>query len=73
MSDPAVDDLFAAQHRDTRTQLATQACVLHGFALDAVETLLAELRDIEARAPFRHLVTPVGHVMQVAMTNAGFF
>lgn len=68
-----MSDLFAAQHHGTRTDLATQACVLHGFALDAVETLLAELRDIEARAPFRHLVTPGGHVMQVAMTNAGTF
>lgn len=68
-----MSDLFAAQHHGTRTDLAAQACVLHGFALDVVETLLAELRDIEARAPFRHLVTPGGHVMQVAMTNAGTF
>ena len=68
-----MSDLFAAQHHGTRTDLAAQACVLHGFALDAVETLLAELRDIEARAPFRHRVTPGGHVMQVAMTKAGTF
>lgn len=68
-----MSDLFAAQHHGTRTDLAAQACVLHGFALDAVDGLLAELRDIEARAPFRHLVTPGGHVMQVAMTNAGTF
>ena len=68
-----MSDLFAAQHHGRRTDLATQACVLHGFALDAVDALLAELRDIEARAPFRHLVTPGGHVMQVAMTNAGTF
>lgn len=68
-----MSDLFAAQHRGTRTNLGAQACVLHGFALDAVDPLLAELRDIEARAPFRHLATPGGHVMQVAMTNAGTF
>lgn len=68
-----MSDLFAAQRHGTRTDLAVQACVLHGFALDAVEALLAELRDIEAHAPFRHLVTPGGHVMQVAMTNAGTF
>ena len=68
-----MSDLFAAQHHGTRTDLATQACVLHGFALDAVDALLAELLDIEARAPFRHLVTPGGHLMQVAMTNAGTF
>jgi DNA oxidative demethylase len=68
-----MSDLFAAQHHGTRTDLAAQACVLHGFALDAVDGVLAELRDIEARAPFRHLVTPGGHVMQVAMTNCGTF
>ena len=66
-----MDDLFARQRHGTRTGLATQACVLHGFALDAAASLLAELRDIEARAPFRHLVTPGGHTMQVAMTNCG--
>jgi DNA oxidative demethylase len=68
-----MSDLFAAQRQSTRTELAAQACVLHGFALDVVDGVLAELRDIEARAPFRHLVTPGGHVMQVAMTNCGTF
>jgi len=68
-----VNDLFAAQHRDTRTQLGAQACVLHGFALPCVDALLADVADIEASAPFRHLVTPGGHVMQVAMTNCGTF
>lgn len=68
-----MSDLFAAQHHGTRTELAAQACVLHGFALDDVDCLLAGLGDIEARAPFRHLVTPGGHVMQVAMTNCGTY
>jgi alkylated DNA repair protein (DNA oxidative demethylase) len=68
-----MSDLFAAQHRNTRTDLAAQACVLHGFALDSADALLADIRAIEARAPFRHLVTPGGHVMQVAMTNCGTF
>ena len=66
-----MSDLFAAQHHGTRTQLATQACVLYGFALAAADALLADIAAIEARAPFRHLVTPGGHVMQVAMTNCG--
>src|SRR5690606_24685476 len=71
--DHAVNDLFAAQHRNTRTQLAGQACVLHGYALQVGDALLAGIREIEATAPFRHLVTPGGHLMQVAMTNAGTF
>jgi alkylated DNA repair protein (DNA oxidative demethylase) len=73
MGDTAVDDLFAAQHRETRTHLGEQACVLHGFALDVADRLLDEIRAIETSAPFRQLVTPGGHVMQVAMTNAGTF
>lgn len=68
-----MSDLFAAQQRDTRTQLAAQACVLHGFALNAIDVLLADVRTIETVAPFRHLVTPGGHVMQVAMTNCGTY
>lgn len=68
-----MSDLFAAHHPGTRTDLAAQACVLHGFALGVVDALLADIRAIEASAPFRHLVTPGGHVMQVAMTNAGTF
>ena len=68
-----MNDLFAGQQRDTRTQLAAQACVLHGFALSFVDALLADIRTIEASAPFRHLVTPGGHVMQVAMTNCGTY
>ena len=68
-----MSDLFATQCVGTRTDLAAQACVLHGFALDVIDALLADVRAIEAVAPFRHLVTPGGHVMQVAMTNAGTF
>ena len=68
-----MSDLFAGQQRETRTQLAAQACALHGFALDAVDALQADVRAIEAVAPFRHLVTPGGHVMQVAMTNCGTY
>ncbi len=66
-------DLFASQRIETRTALGPQACVLHGFALPRAEALLAAIDDIAAQAPFRHLVTPGGHVMQVAMTNSGTF
>ena len=65
--------LFASQSQGARTDLAAQACVLHGFALSCVDALLADVERIAAAAPFRHLVTPGGHVMQVAMTNCGTF
>ena len=47
--------------------------MLHGFALPLVDALLADVERIAAVAPFRHLVTPGGHVMQVAMSNCGTF
>lgn len=68
-----MSDLFAGQAQDARTELAAQACVLHGFALPFEDALLAGVADIAQAAPFRHLVTPGGHTMQVAMTNCGTF
>lgn len=52
-------------------QLAPGAWVLRGFALDVAETLVAEIERITATAPFRHLTTPGGKQMSVAMTNCG--
>lgn len=68
-----MSDLFAPRQPGTRTTLSAQACVLHGFALPAAEGLLDDIARIEQAAPFRHLVTRRGHVMQVAMTNCGRF
>ena len=47
--------------------------LLRGFARSFEADLIAALRDIEAQAPFRHMVTPGGHQMSVAMTNCGSF
>lgn len=66
-----MSDLFAAQAQ--RTPLGQQAWLLHGFALPFADALLAGIEAIAAAAPFRHLVTPGGHGMQVAMTNCGTF
>jgi alkylated DNA repair protein (DNA oxidative demethylase) len=43
--------------------------LLRGFA-DTRE-LMPLIEDVAARAPFRHLVTPGGQTMSVAMTNCG--
>ena len=64
-------DLFADPAPGQRTALGPQACVLHGFALAEADALLAGIAGVAAQAPFRHLVTPGGHTMQVAMTNCG--
>jgi DNA oxidative demethylase len=65
-------DLFGAGPPDSRHErLAPGAWLLHGFALDRVQGLLTDIDRIEAAAPFRHLVTPGGFRMSVAMTNCG--
>jgi alkylated DNA repair protein (DNA oxidative demethylase) len=51
--------------------LAEGAVLLRGFAGDVAETLLAAVDTVAAAAPFRHLVTPGGYLMSVAMTNCG--
>jgi len=51
--------------------LAEGAFLLRGFARDRAEALIAAVRAVEAAAPFRHLVTPGGYRMSVAMTNCG--
>ncbi|HEX7325215.1 MAG TPA: DNA oxidative demethylase AlkB [Rhodanobacteraceae bacterium] len=55
----------------TREALAPGAWVLRGFAVAAADELLAEIERIAAVSPFRHLVTPGGKTMSVAMTNCG--
>jgi alkylated DNA repair protein (DNA oxidative demethylase) len=56
-----------AQHE----RIAPGAWLLRGFALAHVTALMAAIESIEAAAPFRHLVTPGGFRMSVAMTNCG--
>jgi alkylated DNA repair protein (DNA oxidative demethylase) len=45
--------------------------LLRGAALPFETDILTALRAITDRAPFRHMVTPGGFVMSVAMTNCG--
>jgi len=45
--------------------------LLRGFAAAESPLLIAEVERIAQLAPFRHLVTPGGFTMSVAMTNCG--
>ncbi|HWS74608.1 MAG TPA: DNA oxidative demethylase AlkB [Quisquiliibacterium sp.] len=54
-----------------REPLGAQALVLRGFALPAVPELLPALAEVERAAPFRHMITPGGFTMSVALTNCG--
>ena len=44
---------------------------LPGFALPYEKTLLADIDRVVAAAPLRHMLTPGGQRMSVAMTNCG--
>lgn len=44
---------------------------LPGFALPLEDELLAAVNEVAAAAPFRHMLTPGGQRMSVAMTNCG--
>jgi DNA oxidative demethylase len=56
---------------ESREILGDGAVLLRGFAAAQAAALVDAIRQIEAQAPFRHLVTPGGYRMSVAMTNCG--
>lgn len=63
------DNIAESQPRDV--QLAPGAMLLAGLARPIEAALIEAVDAIIARSPFRHLVTPGGHRMSVAMTNCG--
>jgi len=66
-------DLFETipTDRTAREHIADGAMLLRGHALTFEAELLAALQAIAAQSPFRHMTTPGGFVMSVAMTNCG--
>ena len=62
-------DLFEEERRDV--PLAPGAIVLRGFAEPFDGALASALARVVEGAPFRHMITPGGHRMSVAMTNCG--
>ncbi|MBP6018557.1 MAG: DNA oxidative demethylase AlkB [Burkholderiaceae bacterium] len=64
-------DLFESTLTGTRESLGQQAYVLRGLALPYVPDLLTALAAIQDAAPFRHMSTPGGYTMSVALTNCG--
>lgn len=64
-------DLFSSPNERGTEPLDDGACLLRGFATDVAATLLADVAGITTQSPFRHLVTPGGYTMSVAMTNCG--
>lgn len=62
-------DLF--DQLEPRKELAEGAVLLRGFALNYEAAILSAIDAVVAAAPFRHMVTPGGYRMSVAMTNCG--
>ncbi|MCA0303640.1 MAG: DNA oxidative demethylase AlkB [Proteobacteria bacterium] len=61
-------DLFGHAQRET---IAEGAVLLRGRALPHDQALLDAIAGIEAISPFRHMTTPGGYRMSVAMTGCG--
>jgi alkylated DNA repair protein (DNA oxidative demethylase) len=70
---PASGDLFGGlpQQNGGIEPLAEGAAILRSFAAQDAPALLAGLQEVAAVAPFRHMTTPGGYRMSVAMTNCG--
>jgi len=54
-----------------REAIADGAVLLRAWALPMETEVLTALEAVTAAAPFRHMVTPGGFAMSVAMTNCG--
>jgi alkylated DNA repair protein (DNA oxidative demethylase) len=66
-------DLFDSPSgtRQGTEPLAEGATILRAFATAEAAAVLLALQEMLATAPFRHMITPGGFRMSVAMTNCG--
>lgn len=62
------DELPVAVSRET---LAPGAVLLRSFAREEGAALQQTIAEVTRQSPFRHLVTPGGYTMSVAMSNCG--
>ena len=65
---PLFDDHPAPSSREP---LEDGAVLLRGFAAAQSSALVEEADRVARSAPFRHMITPGGYTMSVAMTNCG--
>ena len=63
----------AEQCQSEREELSPGAVVLHGLACPDEAAIFEALCDITTKAPFRHMITPGGFHMSVALTNCGSY
>lgn len=63
-------DLFADEE-PWQEPLAPGAVILRRFAVSEAQALLDGIAQVAGQSPFRHMITPGGYTMSVAMTNCG--
>jgi len=70
-----MNDLFAGlePQEASRQDMADGAVLMRGHALSQADQLIDDIHRISSSAPFRHMVTPGGFSMSVAMTNCGTY
>jgi alkylated DNA repair protein (DNA oxidative demethylase) len=62
--------MASSEHTGAVEIIGPQAAILRHWVVDA-QPLLRAVDRVRRRAPFRHMVTPGGRAMSVAMTNCG--
>src|SRR5688572_21405181 len=72
-NDRTTRDFFAdpADGETRAEQIVDGAIVLRAFASDVSPELVRQIDAIAAEAPFRHMTTPGGYRMSVAMSSCG--
>jgi DNA oxidative demethylase len=70
-SDPDLLALDEPQGGAHHVALGARAILLRGFVRERGAALVAAINAIAVISPFRHMVTPGGWAMSVAMTNCG--
>ncbi|HEX7082422.1 MAG TPA: DNA oxidative demethylase AlkB [Gammaproteobacteria bacterium] len=71
MNSPEFADMVSSMLAGEVETLSPGAVVLRGFAVPLAAALGAAIARVEEAAPFRHMTTPGGYRMSVAMTNCG--
>ena len=66
-------DAEGVQCSSEKEELCSGAFLLRGFVRSHQELLLGALQVITAESPFRHMITPGGFCMSVALTNCGSY
>jgi alkylated DNA repair protein (DNA oxidative demethylase) len=71
MTLPLFDTDNSEPRENEPVSLGLGATLLPGFALVSEEEILSSLTEVIQTSPLRHMETPGGHRMSVAMTNCG--